>query len=158
MDHKSCPDCGQELFPEHKFCINCGYKIITSAPITITIKPEGEKSVKNRFVSQFKSISSKAQEVVKRDSSTDVVSKAKELTGKATGIMTPERASEVVGNLVNIMIQVARDVRTQLPQDMINAVDLNAEMSFVAFSVGVSIDLEQITPLQTNIKMEQNED
>lgn len=149
MDNKICPDCGNELIPQQKFCTNCGYKIIASAPITITIKPEEEKSVKNRFMSQFKSISSKAQEVVKRDPATDVVTKAKELTGKATGVMTPERASEVVGNLVNIMIQVARDVRTQLPQDMINAVDLSAEMNFVAFSVGVSIDLEQITPLQT---------
>ncbi|MHA2347536.1 MAG: hypothetical protein ACXACP_12525 [Candidatus Hodarchaeales archaeon] len=62
--------------------------------------------------------------------------------------MTPENASEIVTNLVNIMIKVARDVRLQIPNDMINAIDLEAEMNFVAFSVGVFIDLEQIKPQQ----------
>jgi len=31
---------------------------------------------------------------------------------------------------------------------MVKAIDLEAEVSFVAFSVGVSIDLEQITAKQ----------
>ena len=74
----------------------------------------------------------------------------KEVKDKATGVMTPERASELMSNLVEIMIQVARDVRKQIPEDMIKAVDLEAEMNFVAFSIGVSIDLEEIQVTTTD--------
>jgi len=68
----------------------------------------------------------------------------------AKGVMSPERASEAVRNMLNVMTQVAQDVRNELPPDMVNAVDLEAEINLIAFSIGVSIDLEQLrnrTPL-----------
>ena len=46
--------------------------------------------------------------------------------------------------MIDLLIRVARDVRKEIPPDMIKAVDLEAEISFIAFSIGVSIDLEQI--------------
>jgi hypothetical protein len=147
-DTSSCPQCGVKLSPNQQFCTSCGYKITSSGPVTVTIRPKDESLKKNIF-SQVKSIGSRAQEAVKGDSASNVMTKAKEFKNKATRAMTPENASEIVTNLVNIMIQVARDVRKELPKDMINAIDLEAEMNFVAFSVGVSIDLEQIKPPQT---------
>jgi hypothetical protein len=46
--------------------------------------------------------------------------------------------------MIDLLIQVARDVRDEIPADMVKAIDLEAEISFIAFSIGVSIDLEQI--------------
>jgi hypothetical protein len=142
-----CPQCGDTLDSGQKFCTNCGFKIETSVPVTITVEPEEEikkEDIKSSIMSQIKSIGDKAKEVASRDTASDVMTKAKEVKDKATGVMTPERASELMSNLVEIMIQVARDVRKQIPEDMIKAVDLEAEMNFVAFSIGVCIDLEQI--------------
>jgi hypothetical protein len=147
-----CPQCGSKINPNQQFCTSCGYKISSSAPVTISITPQ-EDSLKKNIFSQVKAIGSKAQEAVKGDSSSSVITKAKEFKDKATRVMTPENASEIVTNLVNIMVQVARDVRSELPRDMINAIDLEAEMNFVAFSVGVSIDLEQIKPIQSTDKL-----
>ena len=63
----------------------------------------------------------------------------------AKGAMSPERASEAVRNMLKVMTQVAHDVRKELPPDMVKAVDLEAEINLIAFSIGVSIDLEQLT-------------
>jgi hypothetical protein len=142
-----CSQCGDVIDPGQKFCTNCGFKIETSVPVTITIEPEEEiekEDIKSSIMSQIKSIGEKAKEVATGDTASEVVTKAKEVKDKATMAMTPERASELMTNLVDIMIQVAKDVRQQIPPDMIKAVDLEAEMNFVAFSIGVSIDLEQI--------------
>jgi hypothetical protein len=68
-----------------------------------------------------------------------------------SGSITSERASEVVGNLVDVMVQVARDLKEKTPPEVMKAIDLEAEVSFVAFSVGVSIDLEQLDT-KTTIK------
>lgn len=40
---------------------------------------------------------------------------------------------------------MAQDVRRELPPDMVNAIDLEAEVSFIAFSIGVTMDLEQLS-------------
>jgi hypothetical protein len=40
---------------------------------------------------------------------------------------------------------VAQDVRRELPPDMVKAIDLEAEVSFIAFSIGVTVDLEQLS-------------
>jgi hypothetical protein len=146
-DTSFCPQCGNKLNPKHQFCTSCGYKKTTQVPVNVTFTPK-EESLKKNIFSQVKSISSKAQDAVKGDSESSVITKAMEFKDKATRVMTPENASEIVTNLVNIMIKVARDVRLQIPNDMIKAIDLEAEMNFVAFSVGVSIDLEQIKPQQ----------
>jgi len=86
-----------------------------------------------------------------------VENKASDATQKAKGVMTPERASEAVRNMLNVMTQVARDVMTDLPEDMVKAVDLGAEINLIAFSIGVSIDLEQLrnkTPTQPELEQQ----
>ena len=55
--------------------------------------------------------------------------------------------------LLKLVTQVARDVKKELPPDMIKAVDLSAEMSFIAFTIGVQVDLEQVRALkEPNVK------
>jgi len=49
-----------------------------------------------------------------------------------------------MGNLVNLMINVSKDVTKQIPANMVNAIDLEAEVNFVAFTIGVTIDLAEL--------------
>jgi hypothetical protein len=76
--------------------------------------------------------------------------KATELTDKVGGvdkvssIVSQEKASEATRKLLKIITQVARDVKKELPSDMVKAVDLSAELSFIAFTIGVQVDLEQV--------------
>jgi sugar-specific transcriptional regulator TrmB len=60
-------------------------------------------------------------------------------------MVTHERASEAVRNMLKIVTHVAQDVRRELPPDMVKAIDLEAEVSFIAFSIGVTVDLEQLS-------------
>jgi hypothetical protein len=60
-------------------------------------------------------------------------------------MVTQERASEAVRNMLKIVTHVAQDVRRELPPDMVKAIDLEAEVSFIAFSIGVTVDLEQLS-------------
>ena len=66
---------------------------------------------------------------------------------RAKGVMTPEKASEAVRNMLKVMTHVARDVMKDLPPDMVKAVDLEAEINLIAFSIGISIDLEQLSAM-----------
>jgi hypothetical protein len=47
--------------------------------------------------------------------------------------------------MLKIVTHVAQDVRRELPPDMVKAIDLEAEVSFIAFSIGVTVDLEQLS-------------
>ena len=82
---------------------------------------------------------------------------AKGLGEKATGItekvgkidnigsvISTEKASDATRKLLRVVTQVAQDVKKELPADMVKAIDLSAEISFIAFSIGVQVDLEQV--------------
>ena len=62
----------------------------------------------------------------------------------AKGVVSPEKASEAVRNMLNVMTQVAMDVKRDISPEMVKAVDLTAEINLIAFSIGVQIDLEQL--------------
>ena len=47
-------------------------------------------------------------------------------------------------NLVNLMINVSKDVVKKVPVDKVKALHLRADVNFVAFSVGITIDLDEI--------------
>ena len=69
-------------------------------------------------------------------------------------MISQEKATEATRNLLNLVTNVAREVRKDLPPDMIKAVDLRASVSFIAFSIGVGVDLEK---LQTkNVKIQEH--
>jgi hypothetical protein len=42
------------------------------------------------------------------------------------------------------MLNVAKQLHTEMPEEMLKAVDLEASVNFVAFNLGITIDLEQI--------------
>ena len=67
----------------------------------------------------------------------------------AKGAVAPEKASAAVMNMLSVMTQVASDVKRDLPQEMVKAVDLTAEINLIAFTIGVSIDLEQLKTKST---------
>jgi len=69
--------------------------------------------------------------------------KAGNASKMAKAAVAPEKASAAVRNMLNVMTQVALDVERDLPPEMVKAVDLTAEINLIAFTIGVSIDLEQ---------------
>jgi len=65
---------------------------------------------------------------------------------RAKSMVSQDKASEAVKSLLNLITQVAREARNNLDPDMVKAIDLRANVSFVAFSVGVIVDLEKLQP------------
>jgi hypothetical protein len=65
---------------------------------------------------------------------------------RAKGLASQDKADEAMKNLLNIVTKIARDARNSLDPDMVKAIDLRANVSFVAFSVGVIVDLEKLQP------------
>lgn len=61
-----------------------------------------------------------------------------------TRTVSTETASKAVMSMLNLVVNVARRIRDEVPPEMISAIDLTAEMSFVAFSVGIEVDLEKV--------------
>ncbi len=116
----NCPRCNRVLIDGAKFCAYCGCAVTA---------PQSESGL-------FGGLRSKVK--VLGDRTTSAVSQ------RTKGIITQERASEAVRNMLKIVTHVAQDVRRELPPEMVKAIDLEAEISFIAFSIGVSVDLEQL--------------
>ena len=117
----NCPNCGMALSEGVKFCASCGHAVRSVQPAS---------GLLGGFRSKVK---------VLGDRTTSAV------TQRAKGMVTQERASEAVRNMLKIVTHVAQDVRRELPPDMVKAIDLEAEVSFIAFSIGVTVDLEQLS-------------
>ena len=117
----NCPKCGMSLSDGVKFCASCGYAVRST---------QSDSGLLGGFRSKVK---------VLGDRTTSAV------TQRAKGMVTQERASEAVRNMLKIVTHVAQDVRRELPPDMVKAIDLEAEVSFIAFSIGVTVDLEQLS-------------
>jgi hypothetical protein len=65
---------------------------------------------------------------------------------RAKGLASQKRTEEATKNLLDVVTKVAREARNSLDPDMVKAIDLRANISFVAFSVGVVVDLEKLQP------------
>ena len=144
----TCPSCGCLTDTEALFCGNCGAKTVITEIVSVEPPVQSDKKLLEGLKSQFKEIGIKAQqvssEITSSETATGVVSKAKEATRKAGTMVSPERATEVVQNIINLMLEVASEVRKEVPAHMRKAIDLSAEANFVAFTIGVSIDLDQL--------------
>ncbi len=153
-----CAACGKYVNDNSLFCPHCGSSIESAKieqGISTGARVKKGSSVFSGFRTKLKSVSDSAQKMTDKTSTLGLGEKTSEAFSKArekmAGSLSSEKASEVVGNLVEIMIQVARDLKKEIPPEVIKAIDLEAEVSFIAFSVGVSIDLEQLDT-KTTIK------
>jgi predicted flap endonuclease-1-like 5' DNA nuclease len=72
--------------------------------------------------------------------------KTSAISQRAKGVVSEEKVSEATKNLLNLVSRLARDARNNLDPDMVKAIDIRANVSFVAFSVGVVVDLEKLQP------------
>ena len=66
-----------------------------------------------------------------------------------------DNVTDAMGNLVNLMINVSKDISNQMPKEMISAIDLEAEVNFVAFTIGVTIDLAELNKAKPAIESTQ---
>ena len=118
-----CAKCGALLPENSKICVSCGYDF-------------REKSSVNRSINILKSRLSLTKEKTMKT--------ATEVKEKAMGVVTPEKAAESVQKMVEVVTYVAQDLKQGMSSDMVKAVDVNARINFVAFSVGITIDLEKL--------------
>jgi uncharacterized Zn finger protein (UPF0148 family) len=118
-----CPKCGQVLPENAKFCVSCGYDF-------------REGTSMDRAVDTLKS------RLSFRKSTT--LKQATEVKAKAMGMVTPEKAAETVQSMIDVVTYVAQDLKQGMSSEMVKAVDVSARVNFVAFSVGVTIDLEKL--------------
>ncbi len=145
MDYSlTCPVCNTVYSEEMKFCGECGCNLIEIEAVTVTLNPETnkEKIIRNLKTGMQK-IGEKTQQGFS-DASTMISDKAFSVGEKASNMIVQERVSEAMSKLVNLMINVSKDVTKSMPADMVNAIDLEAEINFVAFTIGVSIDLAEL--------------
>ncbi len=122
-DIEVCPKCGYMIAEDAKFCVSCGYDFRDGTS----------------FERSFDTLKSRLS--FTKDVTVKQATKAKD---KALGMVTPEKASETAQNMIDIVAYVAQDLKQGMSSDMVKAVDVNARVNFVAFSVGISIDLEKL--------------
>ncbi len=144
MDYSlNCPVCGTVYSEEMKFCGECGCDLTEIDAVTVTVNPTNREKLVNNIKKGAKKISEKTQQGI--SGATNLIAdKAFSVGEKASSLLVQERVSEAMGNLVNLMINVSRDVTKSIPSDMVNAIDLEAEVNFVAFTIGVTIDLAEL--------------
>lgn len=144
MDYSlTCPVCSTVYSEEMKFCGECGCDLTEIEAVTVTVNPSNRERLVSNLRKGAQKISEKTQQGLS-GASNMIADKAFSVGEKASNLMVQERVSEAMGNLVNLMINVSRDVTKSIPSDMVNAIDLEAEVNFVAFTIGVTIDLAEL--------------
>lgn len=144
MDYSlTCPVCNTVYSEEMKFCGECGCDLTEIEAVTVTLNPSNRDKLVNNLRKGAKKIGERTQQGISGATSL-IADKAFSVGEKASNMMVQERVSEAMGNLVNLMINVSRDVTKSIPSDMVNAIDLEAEVNFVAFTIGVNIDLAEL--------------
>jgi uncharacterized membrane protein YvbJ len=116
-----CPKCGQVKRINANFCIECGHRYTESQS------------------PKFPYNSSVLDSIRKRASSAKV---------KTSELISAEKASQAVQNMVEVVTIVAQDLKQGMSSEMVKAVTVSARISFVAFSIGVNIALDKL-PVRT---------
>ena len=122
-----CPGCGQVRVKNSNFCVGCGHKYQET-------KPHSYARTNRSVVDTLREHASSARE-------------------KTTGLISPEKASQAVQNMVEVVTHVAQDMKQGMSSEMVKAVTVNARVSFVAFSVGVNIALDKLPLREKDTKM-----
>ena len=129
----NCPKCGALISETSKFCSKCGYTLTQFSRIS-------RESLFGGLKKGVKKIGEKTSGMGER----------------AKGVVSQDRATEAAKSLLNMVTKVAREARKELPPDMVRAIDLRANVSFVAFSIGVIVDLEKLQPKEVVIDEKSN--
>jgi hypothetical protein len=146
-----CPVCGTEYDQEYAFCPECGCNLAEVDAVTVTVNPNtAGASVAASLKNQVQNIGQMAQKGLSNVTSS-ISDKAKVVSSRASNIVVQDKVTEAMGNLVNLMINVSKDITKQMPKEMISAIDLEAEVNFVAFSIGVTIDLAELNKVKPNV-------
>lgn len=143
-----CPVCGTEHDQEYAFCPECGCNLSDVDAVTVTVNPDTQgASVATSLKNQVQNIGQKAQKGL--SSVTNSISdRARVVTARASNIAVQEKVTEFMSSLVNLMLNVSKDITKQMPKEMISAIDLEAEVNFVAFSIEVTVDLAELNKVK----------
>jgi hypothetical protein len=145
----SCPVCRKMYNTDRNFCNECGTNLREHKAVSVSINPPiPTTSEKSSLRTQVLSFGRKAQKGITEVTS-GITDKAKEVTGRTSDVVVQERVSESIGNMVNMMINVSKDVIRKVPVDKVNALHLRADVNFVAFSIGITVDLAEIKKSET---------
>jgi len=143
-----CPVCGTEHDQEYAFCPECGCNLSNADAITVTVNPDTPgPSVATSIKNQVQNIGQKAQKGLSSVTSS-ISDRAKLVSARASNIAVQEKVTESMSSLVNLMLNVSKDITQQMPKEMISAIDLEAEVNFVAFSIGVTVDLAELNKVK----------
>lgn len=148
-----CPVCGTEHNKEYSFCPECGCNLTEVDAVTVTVNPDSEGVSRTALLkNQVQNIGQMAQKGLSNVTST-ITDKAKIVSNRASNIMVQDKVTEAMGNLVNLMINVSKDMTKQIPKEMISAIDLEAEVNFVAFTIGVTVDLAELNNAKPSVEV-----
>lgn len=112
-----CPECGQIRVTNSNFCVGCGFKYLA--------KISNKTEINRSFINTIREHASTARE-------------------KTSELVSPEKASQAVQNMVDVVTYVAQDLKQGMSSEMVKAITVSARISFVAFSVGVNIALDKL--------------
>ena len=129
-DIEVCPECGQVKVMNSNFCVSCGFKYLQKT----TNKSEANRS----FINTIREHASSARE-------------------KTSEFVSPEKASQAVQNMVDVVTYVAQDLKQGMSSEMVKAITVSARISFVAFSVGVNVALDKLPLREDSSKMAMKE-
>ena len=145
MDYQlTCPVCETTYYQIMKYCGECGCNLTEVEAVTVTVNPNIRRDkLVNDLRNQVQTLGYKTQQGLSGASSI-IKDKASFVAERTNNIAVQKKVSVAMANLVNMMINVSSDVTSGIPSEMVNAIDLSARVNFVAFSIGVSIDLASL--------------
>ena len=112
-----CPKCGQIRENNSNFCRGCGHKYQDT---------KSSRYFDNRSVIDT------------------IRERASSARDKTSELISPEKASQAVQNMVDVVTIVAQNMKQGMSSEMVKAVTVSARISFVAFSIGVNIALDKL--------------
>ena len=121
-----CPKCGQVRARNSNFCVGCGHKYQETHSQSFNYNRSVVDIIRER------------------------ASSARE---KTSDLISPEKASQAVQNMVDVVTYVAQDIKQGMSSEMVKAVTVSARVSFVAFSIGVNIALDKLPVRVRDTKM-----
>ena len=140
----TCPVCKTTYNKQYTYCPECGCNLSVIDAVSVTVTPsDSSESLSSSIKNRVHEIGKRAQKGIS-DVSSVISDKAGEVSFKASNVVVEEKVVEAMGNLVNLMINVSKELLTQTPAEMVNSIDLKADINFIAFTVGVIIDLKEL--------------